>query len=472
MKTGGKNRKQKLLTAGALILLIVCAVVLTLVAEKMEDQFGLRKDLTGSQIFSIGDKTKEVLAGLDEDIRIYTVYESGEEDRTITELLRRYAQESSHITIENVDPVENPFFTEKYSTDGQEAAKSSIIIQSEEDADEYYVIAPENLYEWNLKEDQLYATGMVAEQRITSAIALIENGMQTTACFVTGHGGMSVTEQYYLANTLESDGYKIEEYDLVYNDRELEKKDCLLFLGPTSDLSDEEFEIVSTFMENGGKALFLISPLAGDLPNFNKLFESFGLQLQDDLIIETDADYYLNSQLMLRPELNGENPVNASVVEAGASVVLPRCRSITVGESSGIETSPVFTSSGDSYGKTNPETATIEKEEGDTDGPFVLGVTAENTKTNAKIVLIGCTDFVSTLDNARFEGNIAAFMDSTAWASEKPDSVVISPKSLVSAPLQIGSTAASYRLMILVILIVPAILLICGFFVWRGRSRL
>lgn len=93
----------------------------------------------------------------------------------------------------------------------------------------------------------------------------------------------------------------------------------------------------------------------------------------------------------------------------------------------------------------NPYTETLEKEEGDTAGPFLLGVTAENSQTGAKMLLMGNNDFVSTLDNAKHDGNIALFMDSVAWTSGKEESVVIQPKTLVSAPLNITSTAASLQ---------------------------
>lgn len=459
---------KNLVLLGYLILIIVCAVVLTLVAEKAEMKLKLRWDLTNSQIYSIGSTTKEVLKKLDQDITVYTVYESGSEDRTISEILRKYQQENPHIKVVNIDPVTNPFFTKQFETDDAQIKASSLIIQADESG-EYRVINAEDLYEWQLKEDQVYATGMIAEQRITSAVASIEGGKQQTAYFVTGHGEMDVTEQYYLSDTLESDGYKVASYNLVYNDTELTPEDCLLFLSPRTDLTEEESQIVQKFMESGGKAVFLINPLAGSLPEFNRLFDSYGLTLADDLIVEADDNHYLNSQVMIRPQMNEEHPVLKSVTEADAGLVLPRCRGIESTKKENIETNPMLYSSKSSYGKVNPYTETLDKEDGDTDGPFLLGVTAVNTENQSRIVLIGSSDFVATVDNAKFEGNIALFMDSVAWASEKKDSVVIQPKSLVSAPLKIKSTAAGYRLMILVIVVIPVIILISGAVVWRRR---
>lgn len=459
-----------LIAAGYLVLIIGCAVVCTLAVEKLESQFHLRWDLTDTQVYSIGSTTKDVLQGLDKDVTVYTLYPSGEEDRTVQEILRRYEEESPHIAVVNIDPVESPFFTQQYEPDDEKIENSSLIIR-ENGGEEFRVISARELYEWQLDEDQLYAVGMVAEQRITAAISSIEGGRQTRAYFVTGHGEMDVREEYYLADTLESDGYKVETYHLIYNDMELDSKDCLLFLSPLKDLTDEEYKVMQTFAERGGRAVYLINPLAGDLPNFNRLFDAWGLELKDDLIVEPDSENYLNSQIMVRPRMEEEHPALASVAESGAGLILPRCRGILVTEQEGIETEPFLYSSAQSYGKVDPYTETLEKEEGDTDGPFILGVSAVNRNSGARMLLLGNSDFVSTIDNAKFEGNIALFMDSVAWASEKPESVVIKPKSLVSAPLKIPSTKAGYRLMFLVIAVMPAVLLIYGTFVWRRRLR-
>lgn len=453
---------------GYMILLIGCAVVVTLVAEKMESRFHLRWDLTDSQIYSIGSTTKGVLKKLDKDITIYTIYGTGSEDRTVSEILKRYEQETSHIQIVNIDPEENPLFTQQFETDDTKIENASLIVQADE-SEEYRIIHAQELYEWQLEEDQLYATGMIAEQRITAAVASVQGGKQQTAYFVTGHGEMDVTGQYYLADTLESDGYAVNAYDLIYNDTELTADDCLMFLAPKTDITEEEYEILQKFMDSGGKAVCLMNPLAGTLPNFNKLFGTYGLELEDDLIVESDSNHYLNSQVMIRPGMNQEHPILQSVIEADTGLVLPRCRGIKADENANVELDIILSSSKSSYGKVNPYTETLDKEEGDTDGPFLLGVAASNTQNGSRMVLIGSSDFVSTIDNAKFEGNIALFMDAAAWASEKEDSVVIQPKSLVSAPLKIKSSAAGYRLMLIVIVVIPVLVLISGALVWRRR---
>lgn len=466
-----KNRMKKshnIIFFGFIVLIIGCAVVLTLVSEKLELQLKWKWDLTNNQIYSIGDTTKSILKKVDKPITIYTLYESGKEDHTVSEILDRYHQESDYIQVVNIDPIEKPMFTQQFETDDVTIEASSLIIR-EDNKDEFRIINAQDLYEWKLKEDQLYATGMIVEQRVTAAIASIQGGKQTTTYFVTGHGEMNESEQYYLAETLKSDGYKVLSYDLIYNDIPLSSDDCLMFLAPRKDLTDEEYEFLEKFVSEGGKTVCLMNLLAGNLPNFNRLFGGYGLSVTDNLIVEPDSKNYLNSKIMIRPQMNEDNPVLQSVVKADVGLVLPRCRGISSAKIENVKLNPILYSSKSSYGKVNSYTETLEKEESDTEGPFLLGAIATNEKTGAKIVLMGSSDFVSTLENAKFEGNIALFMDSVAWASGKKDSVAIQPKSLVSAPLKIKSASVGHELMVFVIIVIPISILVSGIFVWRRR---
>ena len=471
MQHSRKTRFWNLALIGLALLAAACAVVLTLVMEKAESRFGLRKDLTDAQLYSIGDTTRDVLDSLNTDLTIYTLYESGSEDQTVTEILRKYAEAShGHITVTNIDPIGNPTFTSRYEQNGESIDSGALIVQ-DEGSDEFRVINASDLYEWKLDEDQLYATGMAAEQKITAAIKSIQGGAQPKAYFVTGQGEMSMEDAYYLSGSLESDGYDVESYNLIYNDKSLEPSDTLLFLGPTRDLSDEEYEVAAAFAANGGKIVALIDPRCTDVTNFNRLFALQGLGLTDRYVVESGSDHYLNYQTMLRPILNGDSEVLRSVAAANAELVLPLCRALQRTDTAGVTITDVMTSSDGSYGKTDLSAESLDRAEGDTDGPFLLGAMAENTATGAKTVLLGCSYFVATLDNAKYGGNVALFMDSVAWASGKEDSVVIEVKSLVTPPLQIPSTAAGYRLMVLMIVVLPGLILLAGALNWRRRVR-
>jgi hypothetical protein len=157
--------------------------------------------------------------------------------------------------------------------------------------------------------------------------------------------------------------------------------------------------------------------------------------------------------------------------EAGTYTLMPRCRALDITERQGIENSPLFRTSNKSFGKINPLTVTLDKEDGDTDGPFILAAAAENKKSQSRVVLFGSSDFVSSINAARYAGNLAVFMGAVSWAADKTASIAIQPKSLVDPPLRTGSAGGALALMILVIGAVPAVVLVFGLVVWTRRVR-
>ncbi len=453
-----------------ILLVVSLGVVVTLVTEQLEDTLGLHWDLTSNQVYSIGDATKSSLAALDKDINIYTVYPQGEEDRTIGELLRHYKMASGFIDVKNIDPISTPLFLNQFEREDEEIENNDIIVTLAQDETNFRVIKAENLYEWNLDKDKLYATGLVAEQRVTAAIVSLMGGKQHVAYFMEGHKEIDMDTLYYLKGTLTNDEYDVNSYHLVYNEKHLGEGDCLIFVAPTSDLSDEEYGVLKEFLDNGGRAVFMINPMTPQLPNFEKALSEFGFTLGMDMIVEGDSSHYYNNPVILRPDILDSSAISM-VKEAGSSVVMSRCRSVGISEIADVKPYPLLTTTSLSYGKINPLTETLDREEGDTDGPFVLAAAAENTRTGARVVLYGSTDFISSLDNAKFAGNLTAFMGAVSWSSGKGASVAINPKSLTNPPLEVSSQTQSMLLIALVAVILPAAVIISGIIVWRRRVR-
>ena len=458
------GRARAVLTAAVLA---AFAVLITLISERLESGFGLHWDLTQNRVYSISEATKNVLALLDEDLTIYTVYPAGNEDVTIGELLRRYEMESRRVKVKNVDPIRNPLFTRQFE-DGGAVENNSIVVAYDGEAGDYRVIKPQNLYEWNLKGDRLYATGLAAEQRVTSAILSLAGGVRRRVFFVEGHGEKTTRELYYLNGLLENDDYLVSDYHLVYNDTALKEDDLLLFAAPMRDLTDEETGILDNFLKNGGRAIFYIDIFAPELPNFSRVLDAFGLGLRPELVVEADADFFINDSVILAPAID-DHPATQMLREAGTVPVMPRCRSVSITPTKDISNAPLFGTSPKSYGKTNPLSMSLEKEAGDSDGPFILAAAAENADTKSRIALFGSTDFISSLEAVRFAGNLAVFMGGISWAAGRSLTVAIQPKSLVNPPLDIRSARTTYSLAAALVGFLPSLALLLGFVVWRAR---
>ena len=75
-----------------------------------ESNFAWTIDLSYNQKFSISDATREVVQGLDEEVKIYTLLQENSTSSLNTmleEMLNRYKALSNNISVQNLDIVAN-----------------------------------------------------------------------------------------------------------------------------------------------------------------------------------------------------------------------------------------------------------------------------------------------------------------------------------------------------------------------------
>jgi hypothetical protein len=189
------------------------------------------------------------------------------------------------------------------------------------------------------------------------------------------------------------------------------------------------------------------------------------------LIVEADSERFLNDTVILSPIIE-DHAATSMLRESGAAAVMPRCRGVFMASRDFVENVPLYSASSKSFGKSDPLDISLNKKEGDVDGPFVLAAAAENLAGKSRVVLFGNTDFITSLNAVRFAGNLAAFMGGVVWISGQNSSVAIQPKSLVNPPLQVSSSSEAYFLLVLVIALIPSSVLFFGLAVWRRRMSM
>ncbi len=89
------------------MIVIAAVVLLNMIVGRLPEKVR-QWDLSGTQIYTVGDTTKALLASLDKDVTIYVVADPSAVDDRITSFVNRYADLSDHIKVENVDSVLHP----------------------------------------------------------------------------------------------------------------------------------------------------------------------------------------------------------------------------------------------------------------------------------------------------------------------------------------------------------------------------
>ena len=129
-----------------------------------------------------------------------------------------------------------------------------------------------------------------------------------TIYVLQGHGELGVP--YDVRTQLENENYDVEDLNLVTQDAVPEDADILLISSPGRDLSEEEEAKIRDYLENSGRAVFLMDITNDEVPNFESILKSYGVGLQKGLIIEKDKGHYVSNPLYLVPKLESHDIVS------------------------------------------------------------------------------------------------------------------------------------------------------------------
>ena len=136
----------------------------------------------------------------------------------------------------------------------------------------------------------------------------------------------------------------------------------------------------------------------------------------------------------------------------------------------------ILTTSDKAYSKTNMQSSNIEKEDGDVDGPFDLGVAITEKLDDDKetqIVYYSTAHLMESQVNQMVSGgNEKLLLESLNWMTSTDDSnsVSIPSKSLESTSLTVTDYDAAFW-KICTIGLIPGVFLVAGFLIWLKRRK-
>jgi ABC-2 type transport system permease protein len=429
-------------------------------------------DLTSGKIFSLTDETKDLLAGLEDDVTIYVISSEAGADATVASTLGNYSERSKRVHVEYRDPAVSPTFYQQY-TDGQISQGSLIVVCG----DVSRVVDYNSLYvsETDYATYQQTVTGYDAEGQITSAIQYVTSGDLPKVYELTGHGEAALAGGF--AEAVAKANMTTESISLLNSDAVPNDAYALIINGPTSDLSGDDADKVRAWMETGGNVIATYNYEAPDeLPNFGSLPGGFGVGVASGIVVEADPSGYYQQQLYLLPQITpGE--YTASLGES--YVFAPYAKGFTRGEDAeGVTYSAMLSSSDSSYAKANIQQAeTLEYGDGDTKGPFDIGAVAEKSGGDgnalSRLVLLGSSLILSDeADQVVSGANAALFSDIlSALGGEDAAGAVVVPAKEYDVSTLVVSAASALAVGICYIAVFPVALLALGIFVWMRRRR-
>lgn len=431
-------------------------------------------DVTSEKLYSLTEQTKEYVKTMEEDVTIYVISSEEGQDTVLGQTLQRYDDMSDHISVEYVDPNINPRFYTQYTNEN--ISLNSLIIVSEK---RNAVVDYNDIYETDYDYDYYTGgyssntTGYDGEGQITSALDRVLTDDVPKVYITTGHGEASFSTIF--TNALKKENTEYETINLMDYDTVPEDAACLVIHGATGDFSADDTEKVIQYLDNGGNVILVTGIVDGETPNLDALCDYMGLQVAEGLVVEqNEANYYRNPYYLLPT-------VGYGTYTAGLYgqyyVFAPFGQGILIEneDREDISYNKFLTTSDSAFAKADlSNLENYDKSEGDTEGPFALGVSAVKTLedgTEATMVVYGCEQIFTDNANVMVSGaNQIMFTNTIGAFAEHEVSVSIPAKSYEVSYLMIPQNRA-VLLGVMLTVVIPFGCLAAGFVIWFRRRR-
>lgn len=460
-KVGGYS---VLLSLIVLAILVAVNVLFSVLPSKYT-QF----DISAAQLYSLTSDTKVVATNLDKDVTIYWITQAGKESTVLDKLLDRYQDLSDHITVVKKDPDTYPTFAQQYTD--ETVVNNSLVVEC---GDKNRYISYDDIYK--VDTTSYYTTGSVSqsfdgEGQITSAIDYVVSDELPKIYLLSGHGEGALSDTF--SDELTRSNYEtVSDFSLLNVDEIPEDCDTLLINAPTSDISKEELTMLRSYVQGGGKLMVLSGPQKSTaLTNLDSLLVDYDVTITEGVVVDTDRDHYaFTAPYVLMPDIESSD-ITDPLTEASSHVIVPIAQGLTVGSGSGA--TALLTTSDDAVSKAaGYAMTTYDKEDGDTDGPFTLAVSIEDSAAGGKIVWVSTDYLLDDMYNSYSSGaNLDFVMNSLSWMIGENDAVSIRAKSLNNSYLTISSSSATV-LKVVMMGVIPACFLLLGIDELLRRRRM
>ena len=393
-------------------------------------------DISSSKLYSITSNTKAVVNALEQDVTIYWIVQSGKEDDVIDNLLAKYESLSDHIEVVKRNPDVYPAFAKQY-TDETVSNNSLVVVSGEK----YRYVPYSDIYvSQGSAYSYSYTTSFDGEGAITSAIDYVVSTQLPILYTLEGHGETALPDTF--ASQLEKENVQTQSLSLLNVDEIPEDAAALMIHAPASDISGEEAKMLSEYVKSGGKLLILAGPVAdGELTNLYGILSDYGVSAVQGIVSEGDRSHYaFQAPYVLLPDL-GDSDITAPLAEKNYMAIVPIAAGLQISGDSAVS---LLNTTDSAYSKiAGYQQTTYEKEDGDIDGPFSLGVDIQD-HSSGRIMFFTSSYLLDDMYNAYSSGaNNDMVMNALSALMGDRQAMSIRSKSLNYNYLTISESAAS-----------------------------
>lgn len=471
MKERNASRRTQSGVYSFLVSLAMVALVIgvNLLATLLPES-AVKIDTTAEKLYTVSEQTRQVLAGLTQDVQVYLIVEPGKEDNYVVNLLGRYAQLSDHIRLQRINPLIHPTFTAQYTDETVE--NNGVIVVS---AERSMLVQKNDMFEYGF--DYTYytnATVFNGERKITGAIGYVTQTSVPAVYLLGGHAEAVLSKR--MTDAIATENIDLKTLDLRSASGIPADASALAIVSPQSDLSAEEASALQTYLDGGGRLLLISGYTIEPLTNLYAVLAAFGMEPVRGVVIEGDAAHSISGYAYyLLPELR-EHAITNPLLASKADVVVPTAMGMreTASHRGSLAITPLLVTSGKAYLKADPyATQTFEREQGDEGGPFCVAMAAEESfdDTNIRLVWMGSDQMMlDQADDIVSGSNVDLVVNALGWMCDKQDSINVRAKSTLTNYLTV-TTALKNTMGAVITGVLPAAALAAGVAIYAYRRR-
>lgn len=478
---------------------VVLAVALTIMANWLAARHYRSADWTSSRIYSVSEKTRNILTGLEDEVRVVvfmtpasTLYDQ------VYELLKRYQAVSDEISVEYIDPDREPLKTRQLAEQFGISVADTVVFAV---GDRTKYVTSDQMAEYDYAGMQYGQSPSMrsfkGEEQFTSAILSLVAPEVPKVYFVSGHGEASIEgggggalsdrSLAALGEVLKRDNIEAEDTSLMGGSVP-EDADVLAIIGPTRAFTDNEIQVLGAFLDGGGRLMVCLDPLiepSGVMrpTRLEGFLEERGIEVGDNLVIDPSRKlpFYDLSAVYLTDFPS--HPVTQGL--EGVAVLFTIARSISPAE--GSDGQAIVETSSEGWGESNLGQLLagepVAQDDTDAPGPVAVGVVIEGSAEPAelaseeevpeprdyRLVVFGDSEFMTDFEISN-AGNLILATNAFNWLAAREHALGIAPRDVEQVSLFLTGSQMRW-ILIMTLLVMPGAAILAGILVWRRRRH-
>lgn len=246
-------------------------------------------DFTANKLYTLTEDSKKQIANVTQNVDIY--FWGFEETDAKVSLAKQYTDINDKIQIQVVSYMTRPDLAATY---GVSSTTERLVIVASNQRNK--LINENDMVTYDLS---TYAQIDITEQKLTNAILDVTIVKKPQIYFLTGHNEYGITSSAplnTLATYIQNEVNDVATLNLTVSSLP-ETCDLLIIANPTKDFTADETVKIKTYINNGGKIMWLQDPdvvnncSIHSFTNINEILSLYAISLAPGIVCETGANY-------------------------------------------------------------------------------------------------------------------------------------------------------------------------------------